>query len=56
MRMEAKNKYFKSVAHQGNFKNISYSVAKRHQKLTCAILSDNDFFEKSIITSTVVGK
>lgn len=38
MRMEAKNSYFKKVARIGNFKNIPYSVAKRHQRLLCAYL------------------
>jgi len=46
MRMEAKNSYFKKIAQQGNFKNISLSVARHHQKLTCALIHDDDFFEK----------
>ena len=49
MRMEAKNSYFKNIARQGNFKNIALSVARRHQKLMCAILNDADFFGKMII-------
>ena len=49
MRMEAKNSYFKKIAQQGNFKNIALSVARRHQKLMCAILNDADFFGKMII-------
>ena len=48
MRMEAKNSYFKRIAQQGNFKNIALSVAKRHQKLMCAFLNSDDFFEKEI--------
>jgi len=48
MRMEAKNSYFKRIAQQGNFKNISLSVAKRHQKLMCALLQSDDFFEKAL--------
>lgn len=47
MRMEAKK-----IAQQGNFKNIAQSVAKHHQKLMCAYLSDAEFFKKSIITSS----
>ena len=48
MRMEAKNSYFKRIAQQGNFKNIALSVARRHQKLMCAFLQSNDFFEKDM--------
>lgn len=49
MRMEAKNSYLKNITRQGNFKNIALSVARRHQKLMCAILNDADFFGKMII-------
>ena len=38
MRMETKNSYFKKIAQTSNFKNIAYSVAKRHQRLMCAYL------------------
>ena len=51
MRMEGKNSYFKRIAQQGNFKNIALSVARRHQKLMCALLHGDDFFEKAMITS-----
>ena len=51
MRMEAKNSYFKRVAQQGNFKNIALSVARRHQKLMCALLQSDDFFEKAMVKS-----
>ena len=44
MRMEAKNSYFKRVAQIGNFKNIAYSVARRHQRLLCAHLQGEHFF------------
>ena len=44
MRMEAKNSYFKKVARVGNFQNIAYSVAKRHQRLMCAYLQNSRFF------------
>ena len=43
MRMEAKNSYFKKIARIGNFKNIPYSVAKRHQRLLCAYLQGQFF-------------
>ena len=51
MRMEAKNSYFKRIAQQGNFKNIALSVARRHQKLMCALLQSDDFFEKAMVKS-----
>ena len=36
MRFEAKNKYFKSLATRlGNFINLPYSLAMRHQQLQC---------------------
>ena len=43
MRMEAKNSYFKKVARISNFKNVPYSVAKRHQRLLCAHLQGQFF-------------
>jgi len=51
MRMEAKNSYFKRIAQQGNFKNIALNVAHRHQKLMCAILQSDDFFDKALVKS-----
>ena len=27
------NVYFKKLAHIGNFKNVAYSISKRHQRL-----------------------
>ena len=38
MRMEGKNSYFKRAAQTSNFKNVPYSVAKRHQRLLCSYL------------------
>ena len=38
MRMEAKNSYFKRIGRISNFKNNSFSVAKRHQRLMCSLL------------------
>ena len=43
MRMEAKNSYFKKVARISNYKNVPYSVAKRHQRLLCAYLQGQFF-------------
>ena len=43
MCMEAKNSYFKQIARMGNFKNIAYSVAKRHQRLLCSSLQGKFF-------------
>ena len=44
MRMEAKHNYFKKVAQVGNFKNIAYSLAHRHQRLVCSYIQEDDFF------------
>ena len=52
MRMEAKNSYFKEIARQGNFRNVALSVARRHQKLMCSLLNNEDFFDTTIVTST----
>ena len=43
MQMEAKNAYFKQVAQISNFKNVAYSVSKRHQRLLCAHLQGKFF-------------
>ena len=45
MRMEAKHSYFKRISQIGNFRNIPYSVALRHQKLLCANLQSSSFFD-----------
>ena len=40
MRYEAKHSYFKTLAHTlGNFTNISYSLAMRHQQHVCYLLN-----------------
>ena len=45
MRYEAKHSYFKRMAHVvHNFKNISKSVAKRHQRLMCYRMSDKSSY------------
>ena len=48
MRMEAKNKYFKDVAHSSNFKNVCFTISKRHQKLLCSYVMSSSFFDKGI--------
>ena len=48
MRMEAKHSYFKSIAHLGNYRNVPYSVARRHQRFLCANLHGN-FFTYTLI-------
>lgn len=36
MRFEARHKYFKGIAYKlGNFINITYTLAMRHQQLQC---------------------
>ena len=44
MRMEAKHNWFKKIAQIGNFKNIALSLARRHQRLMCLYLNQEDFF------------
>lgn len=41
--MEAKHSYFKRISHIGNYKNITYSLARRHQRLLCANLQGQFF-------------
>ena len=45
MRMEAKNSTCKQIALSSNFKNVPYSVARRHQRLLCAHLQSSTFFD-----------
>ena len=45
MRNEAKLNLFKQTVHLGNFKNISLSVAHRHQRLLCYELSSSRLCE-----------
>lgn len=45
MRLEAKNSFLKQAAKAGNFKNVPYTVAKRHQRFLCAYLQGDSFFE-----------
>ena len=45
MRFEAKHAYFKSLAHRiKSFKNISKSLANRHQHKMCYVLSTGKNF------------
>ena len=48
MRMEAKNSYFKRIARSSNFKNVPYTVARRHQRLQCANLQCSTFFDREL--------
>jgi hypothetical protein len=55
--MEAKNSYFKRIAMIGNFKNVAFSVAKRHQRLMCSYVNGSDFFRtKATIGPGIVFK
>ena len=48
MRHEAKLHFFKRVARLGNFKNIAFSLANRHQRLLCWELSTGNLLENPI--------
>ena len=48
MRMEGKNFVCKQFAHTSNFKNVPYTVAKRHQRLLCAYLQSGTFFDTKL--------
>ena len=50
--MEAKHSYFKEIPRQGNFKNVALSVSRRHQKLMCTLVNNDNFFNRSFVTST----
>ena len=45
---EAKNKYFKDIAHNSNYKIVCLTVAKRHQRLLCFYVVSTLFFDRSI--------
>lgn len=55
MRMEGKNAYFKSAARRSNFKNVAYSVARRHQRLLCGYLQSDTFFDYALESGPGVG-
>lgn len=47
MRFEAKHQYFKRVAHiMCNFKNVSYTLSKRHQLRQCWEQNSGDFLKE----------
>lgn len=48
MRMEGKNLLLKRAAQTSNFKNVPYTVAKRHQCLLCAYLQGQNFFDTTL--------
>ena len=48
MRMEGKNSVSKQAAQTSNFKNVPYTVAKRHQRLLCAHLQSEEFFDHQL--------
>lgn len=45
MRMEGKNAVSKQAARTSNFKNVPFTVAKRHQRLLCMHLQSKTFFD-----------
>ena len=48
MRYEAKHRYFKQIAKViGNFKNIAKTVAHRHQRYMCYVLSNPSSYLRS---------
>ena len=65
MRFEARHRYFKRLATQlGNFINVSYSLAMRHQRLKCYHNIENTTIEgeeteigpcKSVKPESIVG-
>ena len=47
MRFEGKHQYFKRIAHQlCNFRNVAYSLAKRHQLRLCWEYMSTDFLQR----------
>ena len=53
MRHEAKLLFFKRVARIGNFKNIAYSLANRHQRLLCWELSSGGLLNTPLECSSM---
>lgn len=54
MRMEGENSYFKRIAQISNFKNVPYTVAKRHQRLLCAYLQDDSLIQTLSVVQVFV--
>ena len=48
MRNEAKLNIFKQASRLGNFKNIAYSIANRHQRLLCYELSTGNLLDSPL--------
>ena len=46
--MEGKNSVTKRAAQTSNFKKITYTVVKRHQRLLCAYLQGQNVFDKTL--------
>ncbi len=57
MRCEAKHRYFKQIAKViGNFKNIAKTVAQRHQRYMCYVLSNpSDYLKSEQVLGPVVS-
>ena len=57
MRYEAKHRYFKQIAKViGNFKNIAKTVAQRHQRYMCYVLSNPlDYLSSEQVLGPVVS-
>ena len=57
MRYEAKHRYFKQIAKViGNFKNIAKTVAQRHQRYMCYVLSNpSDYLQSEQVLGPVVS-
>lgn len=57
MRFEGKHQYFKRLANQlSNFRNVAFSLAKRHQLRSCWELLSEDFLERDAIQENVSTK
>ena len=54
MRFEGKLKYFKGIAQRGNFKNVSLSLAKRHQRWLSYQLYSENFFIHEVTRGPII--
>ena len=54
MRYEGKLKYFKGVSRNGNFKNITYSLAKWHQKWLAYHIHTSSIFTPEYIRGPII--
>ena len=55
MRYEGKLKYSKGVSRNGNFKNITYSLAKRHQKWLVYHIHTSSIFTPEYIRGPIIA-